>query len=278
MNGARARSFAYQIAAVAALSWCPALAVADPAPSFEPEAICTTALASIMGRDPKIVRVTLVAGDVLFLSYVRPIDNFVWDYRCKIQGNRVIWGSEPGRWREDPKDDKVFFEIVGDGRQLASLKTMAMVRPRRNCSSAIRFSSFVPTPSKAVELGKDDEGVVHTCRGFIFGQRLRSGQHAIPVLHSGLRLSRLEQLHLLKLPAVPGHGFGHGQRMPRQSMVQCGRRYSAGFKRKPARRRRSYCRRSAAPDLAEPHASAKIEAKLRKSLTPITAPDPTSVP
>jgi hypothetical protein len=118
MNRARARSFAYQIAAVAALSGCPALAVADAAPSFEPEAICRTALASIMGRDPKIVRVTLVAGDVLFLSYVRPIDNFVWDYRCKIQGNRVVWASEPGRWREDPKDDKVFFEIVGGGKQL----------------------------------------------------------------------------------------------------------------------------------------------------------------
>jgi hypothetical protein len=71
-----------------------------------------------MGRDPKIVRVTRIAGGVLFLSYVRPIDNFVWHYRCKIQGNRVVWASEPGRWREDPDDDKVFFEVVGDGAQL----------------------------------------------------------------------------------------------------------------------------------------------------------------
>lgn len=71
-----------------------------------------------MGRDPKLVRVTRDAGDVLFLSYVRPIDNFVWDYRCRIEGNRVIWASEPGRWRENPKDDKVFFEIVEGGKQL----------------------------------------------------------------------------------------------------------------------------------------------------------------
>jgi hypothetical protein len=118
MSTARGSSFAYQIAAIAALSGCPALSVADAAPSFEPEAICRTALASIMGRDPKIVRVTRISGDVLFLSYLRPIDNFVWAYRCKIQGNRVIWASDPGRWREAPKDDKVFFEIVGDGKQL----------------------------------------------------------------------------------------------------------------------------------------------------------------
>ena len=71
-----------------------------------------------MGRDPKLVRVTRTTSDVLFLSYVRPIDNFVWAYRCKIQGNRVIWADDPGRWREAPKDDKVFFEIVGGGKQL----------------------------------------------------------------------------------------------------------------------------------------------------------------
>jgi hypothetical protein len=118
MNGACARSFACQIAALATLSGWPALSPADAAPPFELEAICRTAIASIMGRDPKTVRVTRAAGDILFLSYVRPIDNFVWDYRCKIQGNRVVWASEPGRWREDPKDDKVFFEIVGGGKQL----------------------------------------------------------------------------------------------------------------------------------------------------------------
>jgi hypothetical protein len=118
MNAIRAASFAYQIAAFSALSTCLAPAMAEAAPPYAPEAICRTAIASIMGRDPKIVQVTRVAGDILFLSYVRPIDNFVWDYRCKIEGNRVIWASEPGRWREDPKDDKVFFEIIGDGKQL----------------------------------------------------------------------------------------------------------------------------------------------------------------
>jgi hypothetical protein len=118
MNRVRATSFACQVATFSTLAGYLAPSVAAAEPSFEPEAICRTAIASIMGRDPKTVQVTKVAGDILFLSYVRPIDNFVWDYRCKIEGNRVIWASEPGRWREDPKDDKVFFEIVGGGKQL----------------------------------------------------------------------------------------------------------------------------------------------------------------
>jgi hypothetical protein len=106
-----------QIAAFSALSTCLAPAMAEVAPLYAPEAICRTAIASIMGRDPKTVQVNRVAGDVLFLSYVRPIDNFVWDYRCKIQGNRVVWASEPGAGARIRRT-KVFFEIVGDGGQL----------------------------------------------------------------------------------------------------------------------------------------------------------------
>ena len=86
------------------------------APVFEVEAICRTAIASIMGRDPKMMQVTLTTGDVLLLTYVRPIDNFVWNYR--IEGNRVLWANEPGRWRDDPKDEKVFFEVIDGGKQL----------------------------------------------------------------------------------------------------------------------------------------------------------------
>jgi hypothetical protein len=88
------------------------------APTFETEAICRTAIASMTDRDPKIMQVSRTDGDVLFLTYVRPIDNFVWTYRCRIEGNRVVWATEPGRWREDPKDDEILFEVVDGGRQL----------------------------------------------------------------------------------------------------------------------------------------------------------------
>ena len=91
---------------------------ASAAPAFAAEVICRTAIASIMGRDPKIMQVTRTVDDVLFLTYVRAIDNFVWDYRCRIQGNQLVWATEPGRWREGPKDNKIFFEVVGAGKQL----------------------------------------------------------------------------------------------------------------------------------------------------------------
>ena len=88
------------------------ISLASAGPSFEVEAICRTAIASIMDRDPKLMQLTLTAGDVLFLTYVRPMDNFVWNYRCRIDA------TEPGRWRDDPKDDEVIFEVIGAGKQL----------------------------------------------------------------------------------------------------------------------------------------------------------------
>jgi hypothetical protein len=98
---------------------------ASAAPAFEVEAICRTAIASIMGRDPKIMQVTQTVGNILFLTYVRAMDNFVWTYRCRVEGNRIVWASEPGRWRDDPKDDKVFFEVVGSGTQLRIIENHA---------------------------------------------------------------------------------------------------------------------------------------------------------
>src|ERR1700687_2501926 len=94
------------------------MSAASAASSFEVEAICRTAIASIMGRDPKILQVTRTAGDVLFLTYVRPMDNFDWTYRCRIEGNRVVWATERGRWGADTRCDEVFLEFVGAGKQL----------------------------------------------------------------------------------------------------------------------------------------------------------------
>ena len=113
----RAAAIVFQIAALSLCGCLEFAAAADVSP-LEPELICRAAIGSLMDRDPKLFRLTRTDGDILFLSYVRSIDNFDWTYRCRIRGNRVIWASEPGRWREDPKDGAVSFEIVAGGKQI----------------------------------------------------------------------------------------------------------------------------------------------------------------
>jgi hypothetical protein len=91
---------------------------------FDAKAICRTAIAAVTGRDVKLFQATDAPdGDgVIALTYARPFDNFVWAYHCRLEDNRVIWADEPGRWRQEAKDDKIFFEIVGAGAQLRIIK------------------------------------------------------------------------------------------------------------------------------------------------------------
>ena len=96
---------------------------ASASPAFEAKAICRTAIAVVMDRDLKLFQATDAPDGVVVLTYARPFDNFVWTYQCRLDGNRVIWADEPGRWRQDAKDDKIFFEVVGTGAQLRIIIT-----------------------------------------------------------------------------------------------------------------------------------------------------------
>jgi hypothetical protein len=94
------------------------IAPASAESSFDPPTICRTAIAAIVDRDPKLMQTRTAPDGVVMLTYARPIDNFVWAYRCRLEGNRVVWANEPVRWRDGAKDDKIFFEVVGAGAQL----------------------------------------------------------------------------------------------------------------------------------------------------------------
>lgn len=91
---------------------------ASASQAFETKAICRTAIAVVMDRDPKLVQATDAADGVVVLTYARPFDNFVFTYRCRIEGDRVVWADEPGRWRDDAKDARVSFEVAGHGDRI----------------------------------------------------------------------------------------------------------------------------------------------------------------
>lgn len=89
-------------------------AMAAPEATFTGERICKAAIGTIMGRHPKIVKVTNSKDGIVYLNYVRPDDKSKWAFRCRLDGSRVIWASDPGRWRTDPRDEKVSYKIEGD--------------------------------------------------------------------------------------------------------------------------------------------------------------------
>jgi endogenous inhibitor of DNA gyrase (YacG/DUF329 family) len=88
-----------------------------PSPSeklaFSASQICRAGIGLIMGRDPKIIRAR-EAGGIVFLSYTRSDDATVWKYRCRLEGDRIIWASDPGRWRTHPDDEQLYFRVLPD--------------------------------------------------------------------------------------------------------------------------------------------------------------------
>lgn len=83
--------------------------------------ICRARIAAVMGRDPKTMKATKAADDLIRIQYRRPDDGKLWKSECKLVGNRIVWrgvdsfGNDgPGRWRDGPDDEALTFEIDGN--------------------------------------------------------------------------------------------------------------------------------------------------------------------
>jgi hypothetical protein len=81
--------------------------------TFTEAQICKAGIGTLMGRDPKIVKVTKQDKGIVYLYYIRRDDGTKWSYRCKIEGGKVVWSSDTGRWRTDPLDEQITYRING---------------------------------------------------------------------------------------------------------------------------------------------------------------------
>ncbi|MFN3880102.1 MAG: hypothetical protein ACK4L8_01550 [Nitrincola lacisaponensis] len=76
--------------------------------------ICKAGIATVMGRDPSIMRIDNDLDGVLYLSYVRDDDSSFWGYKCKVEGSLIIWASDTGRWRDHPADSRLSYRIEAE--------------------------------------------------------------------------------------------------------------------------------------------------------------------
>ncbi|PHY20777.1 hypothetical protein CSW59_06020 [Caulobacter sp. BP25] len=67
--------------------------------------VCRAAVASLMGRDPTLIRVASSNEEGVDVSYVSPNDGRGWSNHCAINGDRVSWttisNGVQGRWRTE---------------------------------------------------------------------------------------------------------------------------------------------------------------------------------
>ncbi len=90
--------------------------------NFTKSEIAKFAIASIMDQKPEIINVNQKEG-MFYVAYKGPDDGKKQEYKTRINGNRVVWGTVPGRWRTTKKDEKITFKE--DGNKLSIIQTLA---------------------------------------------------------------------------------------------------------------------------------------------------------
>lgn len=90
------------------------------ASSFDDSQICKAGIATLMGRSPKIMtsKHKEESNKPLYIIKYNRQDGTNWSFKCNIDGSRINWGSESGRWRNDPLDEKLTFSISKDNKNL----------------------------------------------------------------------------------------------------------------------------------------------------------------
>jgi hypothetical protein len=88
-----------------------------PSPPFSVAQICKAGIGLVMGRDPLTMDARELTG-LVTLSYVRSDDGTRWSYRCRLDGDRIIWASDTGRWRTHPLDGVLQYTVSEHGSLL----------------------------------------------------------------------------------------------------------------------------------------------------------------
>lgn len=86
-------------------------------PQVGTDKICKAAISLIFGQPADSISVSGTERTVE-LSYERSVDNSNWRYRCKVEGNQIIWAGfvdgQWGRWRDGSYDAKITYRARTD--------------------------------------------------------------------------------------------------------------------------------------------------------------------
>jgi hypothetical protein len=77
-----------------------------------------------MDRDPSIMRAKS-DGAIIQVEYVLREGGAVWGYRCRLDGQKLMWASAKGRWNTHPKDPVITFELAGGKRDVTIIEHRA---------------------------------------------------------------------------------------------------------------------------------------------------------
>lgn len=81
--------------------------------------LCRAAISIVMERPVGIIRLDSMNQSQATVSYHRPDDGMLWQQKCKVEGDHIVWAALDGRWRDDYRwDERLNFYHGNDGESL----------------------------------------------------------------------------------------------------------------------------------------------------------------
>ena len=84
----------------------------DTGPFTEVE-VCRAGIATTMLKPLSIVKYDGSEPNVHYLHYIRQSDGTRWEFRCKLEGNNIVWATDTGPWRKRTYDSDIKFRVTG---------------------------------------------------------------------------------------------------------------------------------------------------------------------
>lgn len=75
--------------------------------------LCYAGVATVMNQHQQNVNYSGSVDGVHFYHYRRADDGSLWNFKCKVSGRTIIWGTKNGPWRNRSSDPKVTWEKEG---------------------------------------------------------------------------------------------------------------------------------------------------------------------
>ena len=75
--------------------------------------LCKATIHAVIGANPKIMRTSEQFGSTI-VAYNRESDGKFWDYMCRLDGDRMVWGSNGGRWHNHNMDEYIRVSVESE--------------------------------------------------------------------------------------------------------------------------------------------------------------------
>ena len=73
----------------------------------------------LYGLKPDSAKVYVITHEDHYEANYKNAFGQLIDNKIKFNGQEVIWGAKNGRWRDNPKDSKISYEIQGDSIKIS---------------------------------------------------------------------------------------------------------------------------------------------------------------